>query len=306
MKKKIFLMLIICAFLCVTGSTYAAETAKGETKYVPIKCTDEDFETGANGCKNVYFDRNTTYMTACTDKKYSTKEDGCQNYYQITVRLKCSDEDYENERIGCIPEKVIKTCTDTDYKTGAHGCNNKYTDRMTVTEKMCSDEMLKLNSYGCKGSYEQMVTRQCTDADYKSGAHGCQNMYIDTVALDIWEYKIKPCPDYDVYSKFGCKNKYILDWSGVNDVQKPPVISGTVMPGVANLMPNIWATVSFLIQIASVMCVVFAGVRYMFASADQKADIKQGLAHLTIGACLVFGATTIIKIVVKVLGEVVR
>lgn len=60
---------------------------------------------------------------------------------------------------------------------------------------------------------------------------------------------------------------------------------------------DVWATVVVLVQIASVACVVFAGLRYMFASADQKADIKQGLIYITIGAMFVFGATSIISLV---------
>lgn len=67
---------------------------------------------------------------------------------------------------------------------------------------------------------------------------------------------------------------------------------------------SIWATIAVLVQIASVACVVFAGLRYMFASADQKADIKQGLIYLSIGAILVFGAITIIQFVVNATGEI--
>lgn len=36
-----------------------------------------------------------------------------------------------------------------------------------------------------------------------------------------------------------------------------------------------WATVVVVVQILSVGLVVFAGLRYMFASADKKADIKR-------------------------------
>lgn len=59
----------------------------------------------------------------------------------------------------------------------------------------------------------------------------------------------------------------------------------------------IWATIATVVQIAAVACVVFAGLRYMFASADQKADIKQGMIYLAIGAVLVFGAVSIVRLV---------
>ena len=42
----------------------------------------------------------------------------------------------------------------------------------------------------------------------------------------------------------------------------------------------------------------------MFASADQKADIKKSMGILAIGAALVFGATFIIDFIVKVTGQI--
>ena len=60
---------------------------------------------------------------------------------------------------------------------------------------------------------------------------------------------------------------------------------------------DVWATISVLVQIGAIACVVFAGLRYMFAAPSEKADIKQGLIYLTIGAVLVFGATLIIDLV---------
>lgn len=67
---------------------------------------------------------------------------------------------------------------------------------------------------------------------------------------------------------------------------------------------NIWSTVTLILQILAVAAIVFAGVRYMFASADAKADIKKQLVILVLGAVLVFGASTIIQIIVKVTNDV--
>lgn len=38
----------------------------------------------------------------------------------------------------------------------------------------------------------------------------------------------------------------------------------------------------------------------MFASADQKADIKKGLMMLALGSVLVFAASTVVKFIVNV------
>ena len=83
-------------------------------------------------------------------------------------------------------------------------------------------------------------------------------------------------------------------------VLKDPGYNQNLVPSqLAGKTKNVWATVVVLVQIASVACVVFAGLRYMFASADQKADIKQGLIYLSIGAIFVFSAITIIQFVTE-------
>ena len=38
---------------------------------------------------------------------------------------------------------------------------------------------------------------------------------------------------------------------------------------------KVWGTVLLILQILSVAAIVIAGIRYMFASADGKADIKE-------------------------------
>jgi hypothetical protein len=68
---------------------------------------------------------------------------------------------------------------------------------------------------------------------------------------------------------------------------------------------NIWATCIIIFQIASVAGIVFAGIRYMFASVDQKADIKKGLISIAIGAAIVFSASTIIGLVTDVFDEII-
>ena len=80
-------------------------------------------------------------------------------------------------------------------------------------------------------------------------------------------------------------------------VTNPGISQNLIIPDIKTKAKDVWATIVVLVQIASVACIVFAGLRYMFAAADQKADIKQGLIFLTLGAVLVFGATLIIQLV---------
>lgn len=79
---------------------------------------------------------------------------------------------------------------------------------------------------------------------------------------------------------------------------------GSASDTLSKTTKNIWSTVTLILQILAVAAIVFAGVRYMFASADAKADIKKQLVILVLGAVLVFGASTIIQIIVKVTNDV--
>ena len=38
---------------------------------------------------------------------------------------------------------------------------------------------------------------------------------------------------------------------------------------------NVWGIILTVLQVAAIAAIVFSGVRYMFASADSKADIKK-------------------------------
>lgn len=76
--------------------------------------------------------------------------------------------------------------------------------------------------------------------------------------------------------------------------------SGTMNTAVQKM----WASVLLILQILAVAAIVFAGVRYMFASADEKADIKKQMIILVIGAVLVFAASTIISIIVNVTNDI--
>lgn len=77
-----------------------------------------------------------------------------------------------------------------------------------------------------------------------------------------------------------------------------PDASGNGITEVNKMVDNVWSTVLTIVQILAFAAIVFAGVRYMFASADQKADIKKGLIYLVIGAILVFASSTVVKIIV--------
>lgn len=66
---------------------------------------------------------------------------------------------------------------------------------------------------------------------------------------------------------------------------------------------KVWGVVLTVLQVAAIAAVVFAGVRYMFASADSKADIKKQMIWLAVGAILVFGASTVIHLLINTVDD---
>ena len=82
------------------------------------------------------------------------------------------------------------------------------------------------------------------------------------------------------------------------------VTGGDASETITNTAGSIWSTVIILFQILAIAAIIIAGIRYMFASADSKADIKKQLVPLVVGAVLVFGATTIIQVIINVTNDV--
>ncbi len=79
---------------------------------------------------------------------------------------------------------------------------------------------------------------------------------------------------------------------------------GSYSTVVNDTVNKVWGSVTLILQVLAIAAIVFAGVRYMFASADQKADIKKSMIILVVGAVLVFGASTIVQFIVNVTNDV--
>ena len=90
-----------------------------------------------------------------------------------------------------------------------------------------------------------------------------------------------------------------------SNASKFPTGNGSIGKVEAGL-GKIWGTATTVVQILAFAAIVFAGVRYMFASADQRADLKKGLLLLVIGSVLVFGASMVVKFVVGAAGQIVQ
>ena len=83
-------------------------------------------------------------------------------------------------------------------------------------------------------------------------------------------------------------------------------ISGTAnnVDKATGAVNRIWNSVKRVLQVVSVSIVLACGVRYMMASADQKANIKKSLGILVIGCVIVFGATIVIDFITTVASQI--
>lgn len=77
-----------------------------------------------------------------------------------------------------------------------------------------------------------------------------------------------------------------------------------INPMVKTAVGSVWSTISMVIQVMALLCIIITGVRYMFASSDKKADIKTGTKYIAIGCALIFVVVPIIQIVVEVFNDI--
>lgn len=68
---------------------------------------------------------------------------------------------------------------------------------------------------------------------------------------------------------------------------------------------KIWGSVLTIMQFVAFGAIVYSGIKYMFASAEAKADIKKSLGILALGAIIVFAASTVVKFLVGAAGQVI-
>lgn len=97
----------------------------------------------------------------------------------------------------------------------------------------------------------------------------------------------------------------VLANAGVLAVPTDPPTGGSGgLTTVTDLANSVWDTVLVIAQVAAFIAIIFAGVRYMFASADTKADIKKQTIILVVGAILVFGASIVVDLIMGIVEEV--
>lgn len=73
--------------------------------------------------------------------------------------------------------------------------------------------------------------------------------------------------------------------------------TGSAPDNVLNPIKNVYSTILLLFQIAGMAGIVYNGVKYMYAGAEDKAQIKKTLIWIVVGTIFVFAAPSIISLV---------
>ena len=90
---------------------------------------------------------------------------------------------------------------------------------------------------------------------------------------------------------------------GVTPIQP---VQGTASGKITGLTSSIWGTVAVVVQTLAIAAIVLAGIRYMFAPAEKKGDIKQETVVLVVGAILVFAAVPVAQFISGAATEIIK
>lgn len=73
-----------------------------------------------------------------------------------------------------------------------------------------------------------------------------------------------------------------------------------------NMVGRIYATFVYIANIAAVIAVIYVGVRYIFASASSRAELKGKSVQFIIGIILAFSSINVLSYISKVVNEVIK
>ncbi len=106
-----------------------------------------------------------------------------------------------------------------------------------------------------------------------------------------------------------CFNTYIFA-TGTDVEPLQPWVSGdpnaSAISGIDDTVDRVWGTITVVVQVLAFIGIIFVGLRYMFASADKKSDIKGSLIFIILGIILIFAAGPLVKIVHKLAEQILK
>lgn len=88
-------------------------------------------------------------------------------------------------------------------------------------------------------------------------------------------------------------------FAGVKTVT-PPTGTEPDLPNLKTSGAKVWGIIRTSLQVAALAAFMFAGVKYMFVSSEQKAELKKSLTMVLIGALITFGSTVVVEVIIKI------
>lgn len=81
--------------------------------------------------------------------------------------------------------------------------------------------------------------------------------------------------------------------------------SGSQSRVVLNAVDRVWSIINFSVNILAVSVLIYVGIKYMMASAEQRANLKESMGTFVIGVIIAFASTNVINFVINVLYETI-
>ncbi len=83
--------------------------------------------------------------------------------------------------------------------------------------------------------------------------------------------------------------------------EKIDELDGGKVPGeIMQISVNVWGVAKVILQVSAVAALIFVGIKYMYSSSENKADLKKSLTMVVIGVIIVFGSTIVIDVIKKI------
>ncbi len=79
---------------------------------------------------------------------------------------------------------------------------------------------------------------------------------------------------------------------------------GTENVKVKTATEKIWGSVVTIAQMLSFLAIIMAGLRYMLASSEGRAEIKKSISILILGAIIVFATSTVVQFVTGIANDI--
>lgn len=101
---------------------------------------------------------------------------------------------------------------------------------------------------------------------------------------------------------------FFFGWTGISSILIPNgrlIFSSTSDTTYTSMVGRIFSTGTFIANVAAIAGVIYVGVRYIFAGADGKADLKSRSPYLIIGIILAFASVSFLTFLSNVINDIV-